>query len=206
MLRLVDIVEKTTDHIKFITEEISSADSVVYVVYDTSTGLSNLEDYYSWRAITVLTSTGSKSVFITIENSNIYPSVSTTPTDYSTLNSRLFLLLTFLEYQILSDVLIRLDLVRRRLPNPGYTLSSTNDIGQNGTVAFSGGFYKKMTADEIIHMMAGTIVEINATPPRTALWPMFQNINADKKNNPYFGFSGMPYEFRDLVTLRTVIR
>jgi len=207
MLRLVDINEITSSGITFQTEEISSEDAIAYVVYDTSTGIpiSTMEDYVVWRTTTTKTSTGATTVEFTINNNNLYPSYSTPILNYTLLNPRLFSIMTLHEYQILDDVLIRLDLVRRRLPNPGVGISSTDGIGQDGIVAFTGGFEKKMTVKEIMRMIEGTIVEINSTPPRTNFWPVYLDIDLDKKGNPYLR-GGFPMDMFDLTRLGSLIR
>ena len=208
MLRLVDIVERTAAHIIFQTEELEVSDLVPYVVFDTSTGVSIdlMEDYIGWRSLTVETSTGSGITRFTIDNTNLYPSYGLTITDYTTLNPRLFKFMTLQEYDILTDVLIRFDLVRKRLPNPGLGLSSTNGIGENGTVAYSGGHDKKMTVDEITRMIVGSILEINGAPPRTGFWPMYQTLDADKITNPYQYYGGIPNDMVELVKMGTLIR
>lgn len=207
MLRLVDVVEKDIDHIVFKSVELTTADLVAYVIYDTSTGITTLDDYCSWRATTVTTSTGvSTYVFIRIDNTNLYPSSTTSLIDYTELSNGLFKIMTFNEYQILNDTLLRIDLVRRRMPNPGFVLNAQNGIGQNGTVAMSGGFYKKMSVDEVMRMIEGTVVEINMTPPQTHFWPQFQDIITDQQNNPYIQSFGWPYSMRDITALGATIR
>ena len=210
MLRLVDISSIATDSIVFHTEELTTDDLVAYVVFDTSTGVAAspyalMDDYVGWRVQTVQTSTGD-AVTLTIDNSHLYPSFSKTIPDYTELGIPLFSILTRVEYEILHNTLLRLDLVRRRMPNPGFILSSTNNIGQDGTVAMSGGFYKKMTVYEVMQIIMATIVEINCTSPRTNFWPIFQDIAADKSNNPLRSFHGFPFELIDLCTTGAIIR
>jgi hypothetical protein len=206
MLRLVDVSTIETDSITFTSEEVTIEDLMVYVVYDTSTGVYTMEDYYGWRVPTAKTSTGATEVYYEINNSALYPSYSTTISDYTALRPALFRSMSYIEYTILQNVLIRIDLVRRRMPNPGYSLSSTNSVGQNGAVAYSGGFEKKLTVGEIMQMVEGAIVELNATPPLTSFWPAFLNSAADKKNNPYIANHGLPYDMMDVTVLGTVIR
>ena len=208
MLRLVDITEQDTTHVKFETEEITEEDSVPYVVYDTSTGVSifDMADYTGWRSTTAETSTGSEIYEFSIDNTNLYPSYSDNITDYSTLNPKLFRVMTRQEYQILQDVLIRLDLVRRRLPNPGVGIASTDGVGEDGIVSFAGGHEKKMTVGEIMQMVEGAIVEINGTPPRSSFWPMYLTTDSDKVNNPYLINVGIPNDMMELVKMGTLMR
>ena len=204
MLESFNIVQRNDTTITFTSSEIEDADYVVFVVYDTSTGVSLLDDYYCWKTTTYESSTGD--IYFDIDNTKLYQSDATNISNYGVFNRRSFYVLTYIEYQMLMDLLIRLDLVRRRLPNPGFGVSSVNDIGQNGMVTFSGGFDKKMTVGEIMYMMAGAIVEINASPPRTFFWPMFYDSESDSVYNPYYKNMGVPYDMRDLVVLGTLIR
>jgi hypothetical protein len=207
MLRLYDIESQSSTAIEFHTEEITAADIVVYVMYDTSTG-NNIDtnpDYYSWRATTVLTSTAATDVYLTINDSTIYPSYETCPSSYANLDPRYFKIMSYQEYQIINNVLVRLDLVRRRLPNPGTGISSVNGVGQNGIVSYVGGFEKKMTIDEIGRMMEGTIVELNMTPPQSSFWPAFSTTTQDIAASPYT-MSGFPYDMMELATQGTMIR
>ena len=211
MLRLVDVSEWTTDHITFTTEEITAENLTMYVVYDTSTGVSvnSRDDYYAWRCFSVLTSTGSSTYKFTINNSTLYPSYTSPIADYTTLSPRLFCVMTYQEYATLSDVIIRLDLVRKRLPNPGIGIASTDGIGEDGNVAYTGGYEKKMMVSEVMRMVEGTIVELNGCSPRTFFWPVFYDKDADKINNPYLrsGVSyGMPQDMMQLVVLGTLLR
>ena len=208
MLRLVDVVSRTTTGITFRTAEIVDAGVVPYVVYDTSTGvsISAFDDYYGWRALTVKTSTGSTTTDFTINNSNLYPSYTDPIPDYTLLSPKLLCVMSLNEYQILHNVITRFDLVRKRLPNPGIGVSSTNDIGQNGTVSFAGGHEKKMTVLEIMQMMTGTIIELNGTPPRTTFFPLFQSAEADIATNPYTKNMGFPLDMSELVVMGTLIR
>lgn len=207
MLRLVSVFEQTADHITFQTEEFTS-DVVPYVMYDTSTGISiNVqEDYPSWRSSAVITSTGSTVYRYTINNSNLYPATSKTIADYTTLSPRLFKTMTLQEYTILNDVLIRFDLVRRRMPNPGIGIASTDGIGEDGVVAFTGGNEKKMTISELMQMVEGALLEVNGTPPRTGFWPMYLDPDGDKAYNPYYSSAGIPNDMMELVKMGTLIR
>lgn len=210
MLRLVDVVARTSTGVQFYTQEITVADSVPYVLYDTSTGSSYvqglIEDYYGWRSLTTLTAVGALNVNFSINNSNIYPSYVDPITNYSILRPALFKVMTYQEYVIMQNVLTRLDLVRKRYPNPGFAINSTNSVGQNGTVSFAGGFEKKLTIGEIGQMMEGTIVEINATSPMTYFWPQFMSKDTDIFINPYASVQGIPYDMVELIILGTLIR
>lgn len=210
MLRLVSITSQTATEVRFQTEEIDIADSMPYVMYDTSTGatysLGMTEDYYGWRAKTVLTSAGAIDTYFDINNTNLYPGTSTAPGSYAVLRPSLFKIMTYQEYIIVQNVITRLDLVRRRYPNPGFSVNTTNSVGQDGTVSFAGGYEKKLTIGEIGNMMEAAIVEINATSPMTTFWPRYAQESADKFKNPYNAVSGMPYDMIEVATLATLIR
>jgi hypothetical protein len=210
MLRLVDVTSKTSTEIQFRTQEITTPDSVPYVLYDTSTGASYLqgliEDYYGWRSLTTLTSTGASDVYFSINNANIYPSYTDPLLDYTVLKPSLIKVMSYQEYVVIQNVLTRLDLVRRRYPNPGFAVSTTNSVGQDGTVSFAGGYEKKLTIGEIGQMMEGTIVEINATSPMTYFWPQFMSKESDPFSNPYGIVQGLPYDMVELIILGTLIR
>jgi hypothetical protein len=206
MLRLVDVTSVTSSGITFYTEEVTSEGYVPYIVYDTDTvtSLASMRDYYCWRALTVASSTGDG---VTFEASNTYkyPSYEADVADYTLFDPSLFRIMTFQEFQILQNTLIRLDLVRRRMPNPGAGLSSIDGVGQDGIVSYTGGFEKKMAVDEIMRMMEGAIVELNATSPQTYFWPRFMSLADDKRSSPYLS-QGMPYDMLDIATLGTMIR
>ena len=210
MLRLVDVISKTSTEIQFRTQEITTPDSVPYVLYDTSTGASYqqglIEDYYGWRSLTTLTSTGASDVYFSINNANIYPSYTDPLLNYTVLKPSLIKVMSYQEYVIMQNVLTRLDLVRRRYPNPGFAVSTTNSVGQDGTVSFAGGYEKKLTIGEIGQMMEGTIVEINATSPMTYFWPQYMSKESDPFINPYGIVQGLPYDMVELITLGTLIR
>jgi hypothetical protein len=205
MLRFLNIVTSDENSITFSTTDLEDDDLVVYVVFDTSTGVSTnvMEDYAAWRAITTATSTG---VEFTISNSNFYPSYRRTIADYTALSPWLFQGMTLQEYDVLQDVLIRFDLVRRRLPNPGVAISSVDGVGENGTVAFTGGHEKKKSVEELMRMIAGSIIELNGAPPRTSFWPRFETDTADKINNPYMKVVGLPNDMIELIKLGALIR
>ncbi len=208
MIRLVDVVSRTTTGITFRTSEIPEANTVPYIVFDTSTGvsISMFDDFYAWRALTILTSTGSTTTDFTINNNNLYPSYTDPILDYTQLSPKLFCVMSLNEYNILQSVITRFDLVRKRLPNPGIGISSTNSVGQNGIVSFAGGHEKKMTVQEIMQMMTGTIIELNGTPPRTTFFPLFQSAEDDIVANPYNKNIGFPLDMSELVVMGTLIR
>jgi len=209
MLRLVDVTVRTTTGITFqVTDDIDLDDTMVYVVYDTSTGVSTVvqEDYLGFRTTAVETSTGSGIYEFTISNTNKYPSYSDDISDFTILKPKLFRVMSLQEYLILQDVLIRFDLVRKRLPNPGVTVQGTDGVGEAGAVSFVGGYEKKMTVGEIMTKIEGTILELNGTPPRTSFWPLFQTLEADKINNPFYRSGGIPLDMMELIKLGTLIR
>lgn len=205
MIRLLDVVSRNATEVMFKTPEISTVDTIPYVVYDTSTGVANMEDYIGWRSLT-FTSTGSTDLYFKIDNTNLYPSYLDPITDYSTLRPALFKVMSFTEYNILQHVLTRLDLVRRRLPNPGYTVSSTNSVGQNGTVSMSGGFDKKFSVTELVQMIEGAIIEINWTSPMTYFWPLYMTAAQEVQTNPYSRSEGLPFAMVDLITQGAILR
>jgi len=207
MLRLISIYEQTTDHVTFRTEEVSGA-VVAYIVYDTGTGVSInlLDDYPAWRSTGVETSTGSGIYEFIIDNTVLYPGTSQTIADYTILTPGSFKVMTLQEYTILQDVLIRFDLVRRRLPNPGIGIQSTDGIGEDGVVAFTGGHEKKMTVSELMQMVEGSILEMNGAPPRTAFWPVYLTLENDKGYNPYSSSGGIPNDMIEVIKVGALIR
>lgn len=208
MVRLLDFVSIGTTGITFSSPEVTSPDSMAYVVYDTSTGTMNMEDYVVWRA-TTFTSTGSTNGYFTINNTNLFPSyvALTNPiANYTTLNPALFKVMTYTEYTILQQVLTRIDLVRRRLPNPGYTITSINSVGQNGTVSMSGGFDKKFAVEELTQMIELSTVQINLTSPMTYFWHTFTSASQESVSNPYARSTGLPFTFIDLIVQGVILR
>jgi hypothetical protein len=205
LIRLLDVVSRTATEVIFKTPEISNVDTIPYIVYDTSTGVVNMEDYVAWRSLT-FTSTGSTDLYFRINNTCLYPSYLDPITDYTTLRPALFKVMSFTEYNILQHVLTRLDLVRRRLPNPGYTVSSTNSVGQNGTVSMSGGFDKKFAVTELVQMIEGAIIEINWTSPMTYFWPLYMTAGQEAQTNPYSRSEGLPFAMVDLITQGAILR
>lgn len=208
MLRLISVPDRSDSDITFYTKEIKNPDMVSYIMYDTSTGnnIETTKDYYSWRATSWESSTGAMDAYIKISNGNVYPSLEGGLSDYSNLNLRNFKIMTFQEYSILNSVLDRLDLVRKRLPNPGTGISSTDGFGQNGVVSYVGGFEKKMTIGEIGRMMEGTIIELNMTPPQTFFYPAYSPTLVDEAVSPYTATMGVPYDMTELIVQGTMIR
>lgn len=207
MLRLVNISERTSTGIIFETEEIIDKDQIAYVMHDTSTGISDMLDYYSWRTKT--TSTGDADVFsLTIDNTTKYPGTEDNIIDYSIFNNKLFKIMTWTEYEIIQRLLTRIDLIRRRFPNPGVTISDTDNIGQGGVVGFSGGWDKKFSIEELRQMVEGSLIECNWHPPETYFWWQYGSEDIDKMHNPYnrtMNF-GVPYDIMDLVVQGSVLR
>lgn len=209
MLRLFDITEITESYINLKTSQISGGDRVTYVVYDTSTGISaaSIEDYIGWRCSTI-TSTGEtvESVIFQINNNNKYPTYISSIPNYSLLRPGKLKVLSFVEYIILQQVITRLDLVRRRLPNPGFGVNTTNSVGQNGLVSFAGGYEKKFSVDELMQMIDGAIIEVNWTSPMTAFFPLYLTVQEESNPNLYSLNSGIPYEMVDIVVQGAVLR
>lgn len=207
MLRLVNITERTSTGIVFQTEEIDEKDKVAYVMYDTSTGITTLKDYYSWRVIS--TSTGDSDVFeLEIANTAKYPGTEDNISNYSVFDSKLFKIMSWSEHEVIQMLLTRVDLIRRRFPNPGPTISDTDAIGQGGVVGFGGGWDKKFSLEELRQMIEGTLLEVNAHPPTTQYWWQYTDLDKDKTYNPYnrTELTGVPYQLFDLIVHGSVIR
>jgi hypothetical protein len=206
MLRLVNLVSQSATSVTFSTEEILDKDALVYVMYDTSTGVYGMNDYYSWRTVT--TSTGDEDVFnITIDNTTIYPGTESALASYTVFNPRLFKIMTWVEHEVIQMLITRVDLIRKRFPNPGVTISSSDYIGENGVVSFAGGWDKKFSLEELRQMVEGSLLEINWQPPATTYWWQFSNTDTDKQMNPYYRtFCGIPYDLVDLIVRGAVIR
>lgn len=207
MLRLVNISEQVGTGVTFQTTEVSTKDDVAYVMYDTSTGITSMQDYYSWRSLT--TSTGSTSTFeIAIDNATKYPGTEDDVDDYSLFNPKLFKVMTWAEHEIIQMLLTRIDLIRRRFPNPGVTISDTDGIGQGGVVGFSGGWDKKFSLEELRQMVDGALIEVNIHPPATEHWWAFITEDSDVVNNPYTRTAslGIPTKFIDLIVQGAVLR
>jgi len=207
MLRLFNIASQLPTSVTFTTSEISDANYMPYVVYDTSTGYTTLEDYYAWRAITY-TSTGMTGTSFVIQDSNLYPSTTPVFGDYSTLNPRLFSAMSFIEYYVLRCVLDRLDLVRRRLPNPGAVIEDVDGMGNRGVVSVAGGYDKKFSVEELMRFIEGALIEINIHSPATNFYWNFTTSDQETITNPYYRevATGIPYKFVDLIVQGSVIR
>ncbi|GEM_PF-6277996 len=208
MLLDFDIVEQLSDGITFTTETLTEDDYRCYIVYDTSTGYTTLRDYYVWRADTY-TSTGlTDAVGLVINNNCLYPRLTPPITDYSELNPFLFYMLTSQEHQILMNVIDRLDLVRKRLPNPGTIIEDVDGFGDNGVASVAGGYYKKFAISELMRYIEGSLIEINFYPPVTSFYWEFTTADTDRINNPYLRSTGyaVPYNFVDLIVQGAMIR
>lgn len=206
MLRLVNIAEQDNTHLTFETEEIPLEDFIVYVMYDTSTGITDLNDYYSWRTIT--TTTDDEAIFaFAINNSKKYPGTENDVGNYSVFNTKLFKSMTWAEYELIQMLLTRIDLIRRRFPSPGVTISDVDYVGQGGVVGFGGSWDKKFSLEELRQVIDGTLIEVNIHPPSTDFWWTHSRDAVDKAYNPYYRInSGVPYNFIDLLVQGAVIR
>jgi hypothetical protein len=207
MIRLVDIASQDSTKILFQTPEITSGDVIPYIIYDTSTGSAsyNFRDYIAWRSLTA-TSTGTTDIYYTIDNTNLYPSYEAAVSDYSVFDPSLFVTVSYPEYFIIRQLLTRLDLVRRRLPNPGVTVSGSNGVGNNGVVSFSGGYEKKFAISELMQFIEGTIFEVNWTSPQTTFWPTFMTADTEKINNPYARSQGLPNDMVEIVVQGAILK
>lgn len=207
MLRLFNIPTRTSTGITFNTFEINQPDRIPYVVFDTSTGVMGMEDYYVWRTVTSTGIVPGQTQF-SISNTNVYPSFAATLPDYTRLNPRLLHVLTFQEAQLIETLITRIDMVRKRLPNPGRTVTSDSSVGENGPVSFAGGFEKKFSIKELIQFLEGAIVEINIHPPATERYWWFTTTNSEQSPNPYHfcPIGGVPYEWMDLIIQGAMIR
>jgi len=210
MVRLLTIPSITTTSISFSTYEIQQDQSIAYVVYDTSTGIMGMNDYYVWRTITA-TSTGNAGPYpalFQIDNTTLYPAYSTPITDYTTLNPRLLYVVTLQEAQLIENLLTRLDLVRRRLPNPGRTVTADSSVGEGGVVSQAGGFEKKFTVKELISFIEGAVVEINIHPPAVQFYWWWTTVASEKTPNPYrtIASGGVPQSWMDLIVQGAMIR
>jgi len=207
MLRLYSVESADATEVNFSTAEIPYSSYMPYVVYDTSSGLTTLEDYYSWRSTTTVNAVTSEGEF-SIINSNLYPRTSSTIADYTILNTKLFSVLTFVEHYVLTCVLDRLDLVRKRLPNPGAIIEDVDGIGNGGVVSVAGGYDKKFSVPELTRFIEGALIEINIHPPATNFYWSFTTAAQETVTNPYARESatGIPYKFVDLIVQGAVIR
>ena len=209
MLRLFEVTDQDSASVTFQTEEFSDEDLVAYVMYDTSTGVTNLQDYYAWRTTNIETSSGDAYVLV-INDSTKYPRTSPAVSNYNVLDNNLFKIMTLTEYQIIQMLLTRIDLIRKRFPNPGVTVNDVDYVGQGGTVSFSGGWDKKFSLEELRQMVEGTLIELNVHPPHTSFYWEFGNTTSDVYANPYTrtgaNATSVPYEMVDLIVQGAVIR
>jgi len=207
MLRFFNILTRTSTGILFNTPDIRFSNYVPYVFYDTSTGRTTLKDYYSWRTVT---STGAvtDTTNFSISNATLFPGTATPPPSYSLLDPALFTVLTYVEFMILQNVLQRIDLVRRRLPNPGVVIDSSDGFGNNGVASVAGGYDKKFSVAELMNFIEGSLIEINIHSPATEFYWSFTSTQTEKINNPYHlqNYMGIPYKFLDLIVQGAVIR
>ncbi len=212
MLRFFDIDTIFGTEISFTTPDIKLSNYMAYVVYDTSTGVTTLQDYYTWRTPTLVTSTGGVvndySNFV-ISNDNLYPSTTPIIGDYTALEPMYFSVMSYIEYYILMQVIKRIDLARRRLPSPGVVINSLDGYGNSeGTVSVAGGYFKKFSVEELMGYIEGALIEINIHPPATEFYWSFTSLASEKLTNPYQlqNFMGVPYKFVDLIVQGAVLR
>lgn len=207
MLRFYNVANRTDTNITFSTPDIRLADFVPYIVYDTSTGATTLRDYYTWRSITTTTGVVDVCEFI-IDNNNIYPQTHPGIADYDVLDPTLFTVMTYVEYMVLQNVLQRIDLVRRRLPNPGVVISSVDGYGNNGVASVAGGYDKKFAVYELMNFIEGALIEINIHPPATEFYWSYTSSETERLTNPYHlqNYMGVPYKFIDLIVQGAVLR
>ena len=213
MVKMFDIFEKTSTGIGIRVNRkiIPNADYAVYVIYDTSTGVVGLPDYYLWRCVTTDTPNAVTNyadyVDISLNNSCVYPSYTPSVPNYLQLSNHLIKLITGQELDILNNVMLRVDMVRKRLPNPGVVIDSTANVGDNGVVDYSGGFSKKFTVEEYLQFINGSLIEINITPPATKMWWTFVPNDIDMNPNPYLAtHTGVPVKVSDLIVQGSIIR
>lgn len=213
MVKMFDIFEKTSTGIgiRISRKIIPDNNYVVYAIYDTSTGVVGLPDYYLWRCVTTNTpdtvANYEDYVDIRIDNTAVYPSYSPNIPNYLTLSNHLLKLITGQELDVLNNVMLRVDMVRKRLPNPGVVIDSTANVGDNGVVDYAGGFAKKFSIDEYLSQMNGALIEINITPPATTMWWDFVPNDYDLCSNPYrSNHRGVPVKITDLIVQGSIIR
>jgi hypothetical protein len=207
MLRFFDVVSRTSTGITFNTGDIPYADYVPYVFYDTSTGYTTLRDYYAWRTVTS-TGTVAGTTNFTISNATLFPKVAPPLLDYNLLDVSLITVLTYVEFMVIQNVLQRIDLVRRRLPNPGIVISSNDGYGNNGVASVAGGYDKKFSVAELMNFIEGSLIEINIHSPATEFYWSFTSVQTEKLTNPYHlqNYMGVPYKFLDLIVQGAIIR
>jgi hypothetical protein len=212
MIRFYDIVSKTSTGITIRVDRslISQSNYAVYAVYDTSTGVVSTDDYYMWRSLSVDTPNTvpnyTKYVDVIFNNSCLYPSYSDGVANYTTLSNRLLAIITLQELEIFESLRTRVDLVRKRLPNPGTVINDTDGIGDGGVVGYAGGFDKKFSLIEYLEFINGALIEINITSPATQFWWDYTSASMDMLSNPYNRNSGVPFKIQDLIVLGGMIR
>ena len=212
MIEFYAVGDVDTESITFLLDEFSGVENLseaVYVVYDqTESEVSNLNDYYYWRVLAEDGDPDSKFKLV-IKNDKTFPNIpSNHITDYTTLNTGSFYLVSKEELGILKNLSDRVDLIRKRLPTPGSIINDTDGVGDGGVVGFSGGYFKKFTIGELLRFIQGTLIEINLQPPTTSFWWRFLKDEADKVFNPYQreGHGGIPFRLTELVSEGSVLR
>lgn len=208
MLRLYDITARTSTGVSFSTYQMDAANQLAYVVYDTSTGIANMDDYYTWRTTTTANTLDPTQILFSIGNTNLYPSYIDPINDYRIFNPRLLNICTFQEVQLIESLITRIDMVRKRLPNPGRSITADSSVGQNGVVSHAGGFEKKFSLKELVQFIEGAIVEVNIHPPATQFYWWFTTVDSEKSTNPYnwTPANGVPYKWMDLILQGAMIR
>ena len=208
MLRFFDLVTQTSTGLTFSTPDINVTNFVPYVVYDTSTGYTPLNDYYVWRSVTEENVVDPDTSLFQINDSLLYPSLSTPLGDYQVLDPSLISVLSYIEYVTLKQVIQRVDLVRKRLPNPGIVIESNDGYGNNGVASVAGGYDKKFSVQELMGFIEGALIEVNIHPPATEFYWSYTTLDVEKLNNPYRmqHYTGIPYKLVDLIIQGAVIR
>ena len=212
MIKLFNVVDKTAAGLTIRVDRkiIPHNDYAVYVIYDTDVVDTQHQDYYTWRCITrdVPNTVPNYELFVDIvlDNSALYPAFSEIVADYTTLANSLLKIVSLQELEILETLKSRVDLVRRRLPNPGTFINDTDGIGDGGVVAYAGGFYKKFSIDEYLQFINGTLIEVNIVAPATKFWWDFSHKDADLNPNPYSHYRGVPFQLTDLLVQGSTIR
>ncbi len=212
MVKFFDIIEKTNALIRIRVDRkiIRSSNLAIYAIYDTDPSDTTRRDYIQWRVISEdvdpTVPDFDKYVDIVLNDSKIYPSYESIVVDYTTLEDSLLRLVSSQELEILRYVKDRIDLVRKRLPNPGTYINDTDGIGDGGIVAYAGGFYKKFAVGEYLDFINGALLEINITAPITRFWWEFLSVDMDMNPNPYKQRLGVPVGLQDLIVQASTIR
>jgi len=213
VIKLFDIVAKTSTgiHLRVDRQLIPSKDLAVYAVYDTSTGVMASQDYYQWRVISEDTPDTvvnyRDTVDLVINNTNIYPTYQPNFGNYLNMSNHLLKLVTLPELDIFNALHTRVDMVRKRLPNPGTVINDTDGVGDGGVVGYAGGYDKKFSVDEYFQFITGALIEINVTSPATTFWWSFVDKTLDLNPNPYLRNAlGVPTQLHDLIVQAGVIR